>query len=95
MADYGPDCVRYLRRVLDCYREAPFTPHAVTRMDIEVAERWYDLGFPVEIVIQAIHEVAFRMIFAWGDRGVRSLAYYLPRIKELHERRESARLVAV
>jgi len=95
MCDFGPDAVRYLRRVLDCYREAPFTPHTVTLMDIEVAERWYDLGFPVEIVLRAITEVAIRMILADGERRVRCLAYYLPRIKELHEERTRARLVAV
>jgi hypothetical protein len=86
MCDYGKEAWAYLRAVCSAYRNAPFTPHRITLYDLDVAEKWYDLGIPLDLIRTAIALVGCRMILDGGE--VRSLAYYLPLIHDLLEKRK-------
>ncbi len=72
----------YVRRVLQAYRETPGTTGRVNQPDRLLAAQLHQRGVPFEAVENALILAAARRLF-------RSLAYFLPAIEEVLERKIS------
>jgi len=83
----------YVRRVLQAYRETPGTTGRVSRPDRLLAAQAHHRGVPFEAVENALVLAAARRLFRPADASplamVRSLAYFLPAIEEVLERKIS------
>jgi len=83
----------YVRRVLQAYRETPGTTGRVNQPDRLLAAQLHQRGVPFEAVENALILAAARRLFRPADASplatVRSLAYFLPVIEEVLERKIS------
>jgi len=83
----------YVRRVLEAYRQTPGTTGRVHQLDRQLAAQLYQRGVPLEAVENALVLAAARRLFRPADASslamVRSLAYFLPAIEEVLERKIS------
>jgi len=83
----------YVRRVLEAYRQTPGTTGRVHQLDRQLAAQLYQRGVPLEAVENALVLAAARRLFRPADATplatVRSLAYFLPVIEEVLERKIS------
>jgi hypothetical protein len=83
----------YVRRVLEAYRQTPGTTGRVHQPDRQLAAQLYQRGVSFEAVENALILAAARRLFRPADAPplamVRSLAYFLPVIEEVLERKVS------
>lgn len=83
----------YVRRVLEAYRQTPGTTGRVNQPDRLLAAQLHQRGVPFEAVENALILAAARRFFRPTDAPplatVRSLAYFLPVIEEVLERKTS------
>ena len=83
----------YVRRVLQAYRETPGTTGRVHQHDRQLAAQLHQRGVAFEAVENALVLAAARRLFRPADApplaAVRSLAYFLPVIEEVLERKIS------
>lgn len=79
----------YVRQVLEAYRQTPGTTGRVHPPDRRLAAQLHERGVPLETVHNALILAAARRLFRPADATslptVRSLAYFLPVIKEVLE----------
>lgn len=83
----------YIRRVLEAYRKTPGTTGAVRRPDRMLAEQLYQRGVSASAIENAFVLAAIRRLLRPAHAPplvpIRSLAYFLPVIKEVLELRVS------
>ena len=93
MVDSGSDQEKYIRQVLEAYRNTPGTTGTVRRPDRMIAVQLYQRGVPVKVVENALVLAASRRLIRPPDAlplgTIRSLAYFLPVIEEVLELRVS------
>ena len=81
------DRLTYVAAVLTCYVQLPHTPKRSSRNDSRLVHRLFDQKLPLDTVkaafLLAISRRTFRPKDAPPLEPIRSLAYFLPVIKEL------------
>ena len=91
--DDGRGQEEYIRQVLQAYRKTPGTMGTVRRADRMLAAQLYQRGVSVTVVENALVLAATRRLIrptgAPPLGAIRSLAYFLPVIEEVRERRVS------
>ena len=91
--DDGIGLREYVRRVLEAYRNTPGTMGTVRHPDRTLAAQLYRRGICLSVVENALVLAAARRLIRRPDAPplstVRSLAYFLPVIKEVLELRVS------
>lgn len=78
---------RYVRALLDCYRQLPGTPRVTSRCDRKCAQALFRQGVPLGLVESAMVVAVARRTFRRGDPlpRIRALHFFLPVIDELLE----------
>ncbi len=91
--DDGIGLEEYVHRVLEAYRKTPGTMGTVRRPDRTLAAQLFQRGISLSVVENALVLAATRRLIRRTDAPalgtVRSLAYFLPVIEEVLERRVS------
>lgn len=91
--DDGLGQEEYVRQVLEAYRKTPGTVGTVRRADRMLAVQLYQRGLSVKVIENALVLAATRRMIRPTDAPplgiIRSLAYFLPVIEEVLERRVS------
>ena len=91
--DQGCSREEYIRQVLEAYRKTPGTMGTVRRPDRMLAAQLYQRGVAVSVIENAFVLAAARRLIRPADAPplgtIRSLAYFLPVIEEVLERRVS------
>ena len=84
---------KYIRQVLEAYRQTPGTMGTVRRADRMVAAQLYQRGLSVKVIENALVLAATRRLIRPANApslgAIRSLAYFLPVIEEVLELRIS------
>ena len=84
---------KYIRQVLEAYRQTPGTMGTVRRADRILAAQLYQRGLSVKVIENALVLAATRRLIRPADApplgAIRSLAYFLPVIEEVLELRVS------
>ena len=77
----------YIRQVLEAYRQTPGTVGTVRRADRILAAQLYQRGLSLKVIDNALVLAAARRLIRPADAPplgtIRSLAYFLPVIKEV------------
>jgi hypothetical protein len=85
--DEGSSREKYVRQVLEAYRNTPGTTGAARRPDRMLAAQLYQRGVSVEVIENAFVLAAARRLMRPDDAAplgtIRSLAYFLPVIEEV------------
>ena len=80
---------QYIHQVLEAYRKTPGTTGAVRRPDRMLATQLFQSGVPVSVIENAFVLAATRRLVRPADAPplgtIRSLAYFLPVIKEVQD----------
>ena len=83
----------YIRQVLEAYRKTPGAMGTVRRADRLLAAQLYQRGLSVKVIENALVLAATRRLLRPADAPalgqIRSLAYFLPVMKEVLELRVS------
>jgi hypothetical protein len=91
--DDGCGQEEYIRQVLQAYRQTPGTMGTVRRADRLLAAQLYQRGLSVRVIENALVLAAARRLIRPTNAPplgtIRSLAYFLPVIEEVLERRVS------
>ena len=87
--DHGLGQEDYIRQVLEGYRKTPGTMGTVRRPDRMLATQLFQSGVPVSVIENAFVLAATRRLVRPADAPplgtIRSLAYFLPVIKEVQD----------
>jgi hypothetical protein len=87
--DHDSDQQRYVRQVLQSYRNTPGSTGTVRRPDRLLATQLYYRGVSIEVIENALTLAAARRLMRPADaqplNAIRSLAYFLPVIEEVLE----------
>ena len=85
--DQGLSQQEYVHQVLEAYRKTPGTTGTVRRADRTLAAQLYQRGLSVKVIENALVLAATRRLIRPADAPplgtIRSLAYFLPVIKEV------------
>jgi hypothetical protein len=91
--DDGRDQEEYIRQVLEAYRKTPGTVGTVRRPDRALATQLFQRGVALSVIENAFVLAAARRLMRPSDAPplgtIRSLAYFLPVIKEVLDMRVS------
>jgi len=91
--DNGLSQEEYVRQVLEAYRNTPGTMGTIRRADRLLAAQFYQRGLSLQVIKNALVLAATRRLIRPADAPslgvIRSLAYFLPVIKEVLELRVS------
>jgi hypothetical protein len=94
-----PERRQYVAAVLTCYIQLPHTPNRSSRNDRRLAHRLFDQKVPLDTVkaafLLAVSRRTFRPKGAPPLEPIRSLAYFLPVIKELEHTPPDATFISL